>query len=424
MKSQHFRVILPAAACFAGALLCFLIPKMWTDVFVTLLGILGFIAAIPFAVHAFTLHRPMDLMGTALGIVLAVLAFFWHDNADVLISLIFGLYLILLGIIFLIQWVLDHFLLSEGIPALLYLIVGGLIAFFYRSDALLVQYVIGIYLFIQGWQLVWEKYLFSHNPKRFTFRHWAALPAYIVGFLPALVISRLQDRHLRHEPTHYDEKKNDEEVNFRIWIHTGTYATHLYGHMTYSCNGIMYSYGDYDVKAEKFFKSIGPGIFFTVNSEEYANNCCIVEHCPLFEFGLHLNEEQMAKFEEVTAQIMKDTTPWLCPLEQEYKQTGVLDYAKYEHDYSSRLWYRTKAQFRKYNVQPWKWYSLLGNNCSNFAAAKLDEIGLDLPIAKGVVSPGEFFEVLETAYYDPASPVISKAWHSAKAPETLFKTGD
>lgn len=92
--------------------------------------------------------------------------------------------------------------------------------------------------------------------------------------------------------------------------------------------------------------------------------------------------------------------------------------------YANRLWFRTGCRFRMYTRGPWKWYALLGNNCSNFAAAKLNEIGLHLPVSHGVVSPGEFYEVMETLFDDPDSCVITRSYHTVDIPASLFDVPD
>lgn len=251
-----------------------------------------------------------------------------------------------------------------------------------------------------------------------------ALPAFFIGIFPSFVIGRIQDEGMKHRAVDFDGRKNDSEVNLRIWIHTGTYGPRLYGHMTFSRNNVMYSYGDYDVPAEKLFGTIGPGIFFTVNAEIYANNCCIVEHSPLFEYGLHLTDAQLQAFDRMSGGIFAQTVPWVCPMEAAHEAGWPVSLQTCGKMYANRLWFRTGCRFRMYTRGPWKWYALLGNNCSNFAAAKLNEIGLHLPVSHGVVSPGEFYEVMETLFDDPDSCVITRSYHTVDIPASLFDVPD
>lgn len=426
MKTINKKTLLPALLFFMTGICCFLIPEKFSDAFVLGAGVISFLSCLPFLIHGIKWKRSMDLIGAAACLIFSLVCFFNFHTGYYLIAGVYGFYLLAIGIVFLIQWYLEHFKASLGVLGFLYFITGAFILIFNKEDFKIVQYVIGAYCFLQAFQLIEEYYCFTnpYDVRYFSFRHWACLPAFVVGVLPSFVISYLQDRRLKKEPTHFDGVKNDKPVNLRIWVHTGTYSFRLYGHMTFSRDDLMYSYGDYDVAQEKLFKTIGPGIFFNVNSEVYINNCCIVEQCPVFEYGIHLTKEQEEKFVKMAQEIHKNTIPWMCPMEEAIVKNGEAQFKNFESDYASRLWYRTDAKFRKYTKGPWAWYTLLGNNCSNFAAAKLNEIGLNLPVSIGIVSPGEFFDVLETAYRDPNSNVISRSWHSAVIPSTLFPTGD
>lgn len=289
-----------------------------------------------------------------------------------------------------------------------------------------ISHMLALYFFIQACQMGLELYFFSspYNARYYSFRDWIMLPAWFVSVFPSFVMGHLVEKKMHDENTHFDAKKSEDKPDLIAWIHTGEYGTTLYGHMTFSRDSIMYSYGDYDVAKMKWFKTMGPGIFFSVNDQIYANNCCIVEHCPLFAYGIKLTDEQKQKFEAMKDSILSQTIRWHCPMQEAYFKTGHASLADFEKDYASRLWDRTCAIFRMYTKGQWAWYSLLGNNCSNYSSAMLNEIGLHIPVSKGIVSPGEFFEYFEQAYQDPDSCVISKSWHSAKVPSTLFDTID
>lgn len=336
------------------------------------------------------------------------------------------MYLLAIGLVFLIQAILDRFSGSRLWIGLGYLLAGGLLLVFRHDDPRFVMEIIGAYLLLQAWQNLEELFCFSnpYDAKYWSMRHWMALPAFFIGIFPSFVIGRIQDEGMKHRAVDFDGRKNDSEVNLRIWIHTGTYGPRLYGHMTFSRNNVMYSYGDYDVPAEKLFGTIGPGIFFTVNAEIYANNCCIVEHSPLFEYGLHLTDAQLQAFDRMSGGIFAQTVPWVCPMEAAHEAGWPVSLQTCGKMYANRLWFRTGCRFRMYTRGPWKWYALLGNNCSNFAAAKLNEIGLHLPVSHGVVSPGEFYEVMETLFDDPDSCVITRSYHTVDIPASLFDVPD
>ena len=421
MKTETVKEFGAACLYVLAGLACLYIPNISADVLMVVTGVLAALSAIPFIIHGIKHRHELDYAAAVLCVIVAGLCFAHQTLGQQFIGLLYVLYLLVNGIIFGIQAVLDRGRPSELVPAIAYI---GLAVFFF-FNRLDVKYVLGVWFIMQGLQCLWEDLCFTnpYDAKYWSFRGWMNLPSFIVSILPAFIIGHLQDARMKKEATHFDARKNDKPVNFRIWIHSGTYGARLYGHMTFSYDDVMYSYGDYDVPAEKLFGTVGPGIFFTVNSPLYANNCCVIEHSPLFEYGLHLSEEQLKKFEKMSRQIFSNTTPWQCPMEKAESEGDTVTLAEYGKMYANRLWYRTSCQFRKYTSGQWKWYSLLGNNCSNFAAAKLNEIGLNLPISTGVVSPGEYYEVMETLFKDPDSCVITRSWHSADVPETLFTVG-
>lgn len=409
------------------SLACLFYPYNTPMVLIRMTALIGLASGLLFFFDAFRKKRSLDLVASIVCLLYFGWALlWWKRDADILRTL-FIVYYAIIAAVFYIQTILDLKDHSSDWKAEL------LLAFFYTCFVVFSSYrlatishMLALYFFIQACQMGLELYFFSspYNARYYSFRDWIMLPAWFVSVFPSFVMGHLVEKKMHDENTHFDAKKSEDKPDLIVWIHTGEYGTTLYGHMTFSRDSIMYSYGDYDVAKMKWFKTMGPGIFFSVNDQIYANNCCIVEHCPLFAYGIKLTDEQKQKFEAMKDSILSQTIRWHCPMQEQYFNTGNASLAEFKHDYASRLWDRTCAVFRMYTKGQWAWYSLLGNNCSNYSSAMLNEIGLHIPVSKGIVSPGEFFEYFEQAYQDPDSCVISKSWHSAKVPSTLFDTID
>lgn len=409
------------------SLACLFYPSSTAMVLIRMTALIGLASGLLFFFDAFHKKRSLDLVASIVCLLYFGWALlWWKRDADILRTL-FIVYYAIIAAVFYIQTILDLKDHSSDWKAEL------LLAFFYTCFVVFSSYrlatishMLALYFFIQACQMGLELYFFSspYNARYYSFRDWIMLPAWFVSVFPSFVMGHLVEKKMHDENTHFDAKKSEDKPDLIVWIHTGEYGTTLYGHMTFSRDSIMYSYGDYDVAKMKWFKTMGPGIFFSVNDQIYANNCCIVEHCPLFAYGIKLTDEQKQKFEAMKDSILSQTIRWHCPMQEAYFKTGHASLADFEKDYASRLWDRTCAIFRMYTKGQWAWYSLLGNNCSNYSSAMLNEIGLHIPVSKGIVSPGEFFEYFEQAYQDPDSCVISKSWHSAKVPSTLFDTID
>lgn len=422
-KAEIFSILLFLFLCLA----CLFYPYNTAMVLIRMTALIGLASGLLFFFDAFRKKRSLDLVASIVCLLYFGWALlWWKRDADILRTL-FIVYYAIIAAVFYIQTILDLKDHSSDWKAEL------LLAFFYTCFVVFSSYrlatishMLALYFFIQACQMGLELYFFSspYNARYYSFRDWIMLPAWFVSVFPSFVMGHLVEKKMHDENTHFDAKKSEDKPDLIVWIHTGEYGTTLYGHMTFYRDSIMYSYGDYDLAKMKWFKTMGPGIFFSVNDQIYANNCCIVEHCPLFAYGIKLTDEQKQKFEAMKDSILSQTIRWHCPMQEAYFKTGHASLADFEKDYASRLWDRTCAIFRMYTKGQWAWYSLLGNNCSNYSSAMLNEIGLHIPVSKGIVSPGEFFEYFEQAYQDPDSCVISKSWHSAKVPSTLFDTID
>lgn len=431
MKIQKRIETLSAVLFAALGLLAIFLPVEAVHLLIPLAALLMLGVSLIFLIHGVERKRGLDLAAACILCLFGILCLYANHHSVQILIIAFGLYYCACAAVMLIQSVLDVKSRYADWPAdlllcLLFSLLGIGSFVFIREDIRLVQLFMGSYLLVQALQVIVERFFFQspYNARYYAFRNWLCLPSYIVGILPSVVYMLLISSKMRNTPTRFDIRKSDEPADLSVFIHTGTYGSKLYGRMTFSRNGVAYSYGDYDRAAEKLLHTIGPGTFFTVGSEIYSNNCSIVEDSPQFEYGLRLNDQQKEKFDQMVQNILDHTDPWKCDLQKLPMDETEEKFPEYEDDYACRLWYRTGCEFRQYRQGEWAWYSLLGNNCSNFAAAKLNEIGLQIPVSRSIVSPGEFFEYFEEALQDPDSPVISRSWHSAAVPATLFDTID
>lgn len=421
-----FELFAAAVAAGIGAV-CLFVPGLSAEVVFFTAALLLTLSAAALWISFFkTKKKGKDLAAAVLVSLLAVV--FWMHRSDgaQFSCLLFAIYMWVCFFMEAVQFILDVRDHAKGgwihaVSALVYLVVGVL-AWKYRAvDVHFIIRLFGVYSLYQALQMLAELFWFSksHSSRSYSFRHWTALPVYIVGVLPSIILRWMMSARMKEAREHYDEHKNNSPVNLRVFIHTGLDGDHIYGHMTFAYKGLMYSYGNYDKAEEHFFRSVGPGVFFTVPADIYVNNSCLIEGSTIFEFGLHLNEEQEYRLQKEIDQIFKETYRWYCPLE---KRGGRQDFKKLESDYSSRLSYRTGAKFRKFYHGPWKTYWILGDNCSLFADDVLSKIGCHIVHKSGIVSPGEYFEFFMEAYQDPNSNVVYRSWHDPRFPDTLFPT--
>lgn len=427
MKLLRKIELLSACLFLIAGMTCLIAPRFDADlVFYISAGLCTF-SSIVLWVQAFRKKRGLVFAEAALITVFTLFLWFHHTIGYEMVIDIFAIYMFVNAVGFGVQAILDYRDLSKTlwydlVWTLLYIALAYA-SFVQRSKDLdLVQYFIGVYLIVQAVQTLLMLFWFS-NPQTsrfYSFRFWSSLPVAVVSILPSIVLEGMLNSKLSKEPLVYDTKKNDEPINLRVFIHTGLTGDHRFGHMTLAYKDVMYSYGNYDKKEEKLFRTLGPGIFFTVSADQYVNNCCIYEDSTLFEYGLHLEPEQEQKFIQLMNRLIANTYTWDCPLEEAMKKDPHLDVTPYLEDYSNRLWYRTNCGYRKFYSGEWKTYWILGTNCSLFASRILHQIDPIIHKSHGIVTPGEFWEYFEEAYQDPSSNVISKKWYSPKEPQTLY----
>lgn len=418
--------LIAGAVLGAMGICCLFIPHISSDVVYYTAAVLCTLSAIVLWDHTLRNKRGLNILLSVVLTILSLLFWFHSSLRAELIPTVFGFYMFFNAGVQLISYVLDvkDHAKNGWVHLISFVLYTGLsiASFHYRSNDLgIIMRVFGIYLLYQAIQLFIEMFLFEHpsSSRSGSFAYWAALPAYFVGVLPSLVLRFLLSKKMEKTRNTYDQKKNDLPVNLRVYIHTGLDGDHIYGHMTFSYHDVMYSYGNYDKAEEKFFRSIGPGVFFTVPAKAYVNNSCIYEGSTIFEFGLHLDSKQEQKLQKEIERIFKETYRWYCPIEK--KSGGRNCFKEFENDYSCRLSYLTGAKFRKFYHGQWKTYWILGDNCSLFADDMLSKIGCHIVHKTGIVSPGEYFEFFTQKFQDPNSNVVYRSWHDARYPETLFK---
>lgn len=427
MKLLRKIELLVAIVFFIAGFSCLLAPRFNANILFYVCAAITTISSLVLWYQVFVKKRGITLFEAILISLFSLFLWLHHSIGYELVILIFSIYMGINAIGFGVQAILDFNDRSNTLwyDLLWTLIYMGLAiaSYLQRSQDLdLIQYFVGFYLAMQGCQMILELFFFSkpQTSRFYSFRFWSALPVAIVSILPSIVLEKMLSFKANKHPIDFNEIKNDQKVNLRVFIHTGLSGDHRFGHMTLAHNGTMYSYGNYDKAEEKLFRTLGPGIFFSVNADEYINNCCIYEESTLFEYGLHLSPEQEEKLCKILQHVFASSYPWDCPLEVDLKKDPSLKVEPYLEDYSNRLWYRTHCHYRKFYGGEWKTYWILGTNCSLFATRILHSIDPAIHKSHGIVTPGEFWEYFEEAFQDPASNVIHKTWHSANEPSTLY----
>lgn len=270
--------------------------------------------------------------------------------------------------------------------------------------------IIGLYLLLLGITYISEylsNVLDDKYKNKFKRKIRITLPQFMLAIIPYNTLIGI-NKYLKtsNEDTVVYNKAKEEEIDLEIFIHVTKSGFGMIGHADFCFNNKVYSYGNYDVNSLKLFEMIGNGVLFiTDKKDEYIKFC--IEHSKktLFCFGIKLTEKQKKKIQSKIDKIMENTYDWNIP------KIGKKSYVHY-------LYNKTKAKFYKFNSGKFKTYFTVGNNCVKL----VDEVvGLDILDITGIISPGTYYEYLETEFLRKNSNVISYKVYNKESVDKIIK---
>lgn len=88
------------------------------------------------------------------------------------------------------------------------------------------------------------------------------------------------------KPEDLNTYKMEDSVRLKVIVHVGPKGFQKVGHICFSYDNIVYSYGNYDSDSFRLNQTIGDGIFFTVPLEKYIPNMISAENNSIFEYGI------------------------------------------------------------------------------------------------------------------------------------------
>lgn len=171
-----------------------------------------------------------------------------------------------------------------------------------------------------------------------------------------------------------------------VVFHLGKNVAFGFGHVVVSLRGVTYSYGCYDESSNRLFGALSDGVILVCPTESYIPYCQAIEHKLLIGFMLGLSKESAGMLEGgMRARLKSDCAPWTPPDRPEY-------------DFGARFYKVRRGVFRLYNV--------MRTNCCAMAQIIASGTGLNLLPPNGFVTPGAYFEYLESELRDPESNVL------------------
>ncbi len=308
--------------------------------------------------------------------------------------------------------------IKELLLFLFFLVFGILMVFVPEMGKRGFLAVSGLYCIFYGAFLVWD-FIFQCLPgsfrRRFSKKLSLPMPVLLSTLRPfAKLRARRRQNILDPEKaraelkTFYpDGKETSAPPDMEVMIHVSEHGFGIMGHCDLCFEGVIYSYGSYDLTSTSLFGGIGDGIFVVGKKEPYIRFYVTASPREIYGYGFRLTEEQKTAVREEISKIKEMSYPWETPLQQVYKNDPS---AKGEavFDWGSKMWNCTGSDFYKFKSGKMKTYFVVTSNCVMMADKIVRKACTDIPLQKGVLTPGSYYDYLEHLLAMVGSPVFCR----------------
>ncbi len=368
--------------------------------------------------------RKINFTRCFLNLIFCIVISFFRNIPLSILPLIFGSYLLLNGIIKLINYMIlwknkSNGRLTELVVALFYFVISIPIIFSPLKNLNRVLILLGIYFILLGANYLIDFITFLipkkvKNKIKRSFR--ISLPAFVEAIIPYTVLNEINyllDKENYDKPFIFEEKREEIEPDIEVFVHTSNRGFNRMGHVDLYYRGKVISYGNYDSSSVHFFDMIGDGVIFTTDREKYIPFC--IEHSAktLFVFGLKLTENQKKNIDKELNKLFSELVEWNPPYVEALSKRKRVSKHKYK-DYASRLYQITNAKFYKFTSGRFQKYFVLGTNCCRLADLIIGKSGIDLLKMNGVITPGTYYEYLNREFQKKNSMVVSRKIYNQK----------
>lgn len=338
-----------------------------------------------------------------------------------LLPLIFGLYFFAIVIIRIVDYYIYTVNKIKGritiiMSILINFITGLLLVVKPHLKTKYVVTIIGIYFIIIGFKTFID-FLLDVIPikivNKIKMNIKIQLPEIFTAFIPKQLIVLINEM-LETEDNHkrYNYSKKDDDSDLQIILHLAKNGTAAMGHIEIAFEDTVYSYGNYDMHSRSFFESVGDGVILIVNKEKYLKYCVEKRERYLIEFGLKLTKKEKEIIKHnIDELINNDTIDYFS--DAELMEKGIIEKKKVD-DMSSEIYLYAKGHFKKITKGRYKKFFVLNHNCAMMVNKVLKNIGKDVLAINGILTPGAYYEYLNSQFIRKNTNVISRKIYTKK----------
>lgn len=279
------------------------------------------------------------------------------------------------------------------------LIFGVILLSNWTKTTYLVNNLIGYYMIIFAcFQLFSAINLLSNNKIKQSIRF--PLPIFIAAFLPSQVVRTANelvknDQSILSKPDEVADDTNKVFVNFYMKVK----GHEQFGHVDIAYEGKIYSYGCHDPFNRMSQMLYGDGVLIVANQSEFIDFEINQRDKVMVQFECELNSDQIRLFKQGLADLMAKTVVFDFP----YKRDSDCRH------YLTRMHAaNVEATYYKFTEGYFKTYFVLTTNCVLLVETLFQKTGINLFNINGIIVPGTYYDVLNTAYNQENSFVLSK----------------
>lgn len=233
------------------------------------------------------------------------------------------------------------------------------------------------------------------------------LPVLINAFIPKKLITLINELLEVEEPVQlfYKKKKNATPDLFVI-IHLANSGSASMGHVEIGFEDKIYSYGNYDMHSRSLFGAVGDGIILIADKKKYLEYVITKKNRYIVEFGLTLTEIEKKEVKNQIHNLVYTNTVDYYP-DLALADLGKLPKGKYQ-DMSSEIYLYANGKFKKIISGKHKKFFVLKSNCAMVANSILKTIGKQIFNINGIITPGAYYDYCNKRFMMKNTNVISR----------------
>lgn len=332
-----------------------------------------------------------------------------------LLPVVFGLYFLMVAIIRTADYYIYQKNKIKGRLGILLSIIVNLLASIILTinPHLKTKYIIviiGIYLILLGIKYIIDfllETLPSKTLNKIKMHIKIPIPEIFTAFIPQQLISLINEMlEVDPEANNYNYIKRNNETDLQIILHLAKNGTAAMGHIEIAFKNIIYSYGNYDMHSRSLFQAIGDGVILIVDKQKYIKYCVEKRDRYLIEFGLKLtNQEEKIIEKNINDLINTNTIDYFS--DAQLIEQGKLPPREIT-DMSSEIYMYAGGRFRKIIKGKYKKFFVLNNNCAMMVKNILKKIGKDVIAINGILTPGAYYDYLNRQFMLKNTNVITR----------------